>query len=255
MNNIFQTYQAVYQKIKEYFDNYTKHIFPLISGFLIIMLARSIFAIMDTIFIQEEFPLQRIVFMLSTALLIMGLEIGYTKFVFNAIDKKTLKISNIFNEFHLLGKYVFGLLLFYLIIIICLVPFFIYLFIKYGNEFIDIIISSMADPYFQELAATYFNFNELFLVFLLFSIPAFYMGIRLSLWSYFVIDCNVYGMNCIKESWILTSNKTYEILAFGLLLLFFNLIGALLIIGICFTVPISYLFFCLYFRHLLSNQK
>ena len=219
------------------------------------MLTRSAFAIMDTIFIQEEFPIQRIIFIVSTALLIMGLEIGYTKFVFNVVDKKTSKLSKLFNYFHLLGQYIVGLLLYYLIILICLIPFFIYLVSKYGGDFFDMIISSLSDPYFQELAATYFNFDELFLMFLLCSIPAFYIGIRLSFWSYFIIDCKIYGIECIKKSWDLTSNKLSEIIAFGILLLFLNLIGALLIIGICFTVPISYLFFCLYFRYLLTHQK
>jgi len=255
MNNILNTYQAIYKKITTYFSEYSKYIFPLISGFLIVMLSRSIFAIMDTLFIQEEYPLQRIIFILSTALLIMGLEIGYTKFVFSIIDKKTSKLSNIFNYFHLLGKYIVGIILFYIIMILCLIPFFIYLFIKYGNEFFDIIISSLADPYFQELAATYFNFDELFFIFLLCSLPAFYIGVRLSFWSYFIIDCKTYGVECIKKSWYLTSNKLSEIIVFGMLLLLFNLIGAILIIGICFTIPISYLFFCLYFRYLISHQQ
>ena len=255
MNDILNTYQVIYKKIAVYFAEYSKYIFPLISGFLIVMFSRSIFAIMDTIFIQEEYPLQRIVFILSTALLIVGLEIGYTKFVFSIIDKKSLKLSNIFNYFHLLGRYIVGIILFYVIMILCLIPFFVYLFIKYGNEFFDIIVSSLSDPYFQELASTYFNLDELFLIFLVCSIPAFYIGIRLSFWSYFLLDCEVYGLQCLKKSWFLTSNRFSEIIVFGILLLLFNLIGALLIIGICFTVPMSYLFFCLYFRHLITNQK
>ena len=238
MNDILNTYQVIYKKIAVYFAEYSKYIFPLISGFLIVMFSRSIFAIMDTIFIQEEYPLQRIVFILSTALLIVGLEIGYTKFVFSIIDKKSLKLSNIFNYFHLLGRYIVGIILFYVIMILCLIPFFVYLFIKYGNEFFDIIVSSLSDPYFQELASTYFNLDELFLIFLVCSIPAFYIGIRLSFWSYFLLDCEVYGLQCLKKSWFLTSNRFSEIIVFGILLLLFNLIGALLIIGICFTVPI-----------------
>ena len=96
MNDILNTYQLIFRKIKNCFSDYSKNIFPLISGFLIVMFARSIFAIMDTIFIQEEFPIQRIIFILSTILLIVGLEIGYTKFVFNILDKKLLKLSQIF---------------------------------------------------------------------------------------------------------------------------------------------------------------
>ena len=88
MKKIISTFWIIYDEVKNYFLDLSKNIIPLISGFLIVLLIRSVLTIMDTLFIQEEFPIQRIIFILSTALLIMGLEIGYTKFVFSIIDKK-----------------------------------------------------------------------------------------------------------------------------------------------------------------------
>ena len=80
MGNIFSTYKIIYNQIIDYISNNKKLLISIISGFLLILIIRSILAIMDTIFIQEEFPVQRIIFILSTSLLIMGMEIGYTKF-------------------------------------------------------------------------------------------------------------------------------------------------------------------------------
>ena len=50
------------------YNSKAKNIISLIGGFLIVLLIRSVLATMDTIFIQEEFPAQRVVFILSTAL-------------------------------------------------------------------------------------------------------------------------------------------------------------------------------------------
>ena len=76
-------------------SNNTRASISIISAFLLILFIRSLLAIMDTIFIQEEFTIQRIIFILSTGLLIMGMEIGYTKFVFELIDKKERKLNYI----------------------------------------------------------------------------------------------------------------------------------------------------------------
>ena len=129
----------------------------------------------------------------------------------------------------------------------------IYVFIKYGIEFFDVLANAILDPYFQELASSYFNLTELLFIIILFSMPAIYLTVRLFFWSYFIIDKNLNGLESIKKSWLLTNNRTTEIIIISIGLLFFNFLGALLIIGICITIPISYLFICLYFRHLIKS--
>ena len=245
----------IYKQIVDILKKNTRGFLSLISGFLVILIVRMFFAIADTAFIVDEYPIQRIIFMLSTALLIMGIEIGYTKFIFNIIDNKQTNLSTLFNYFNLLGKYIIGQMIYCIIIILICLPAIIYIFYKFGNEFFEIIYNSILDPYFQELVASYFNVNELFIILLLIIIPAIYIAIRLSFWGYFIIDRKLNGILSIKNSWVLTKNKTFEITIIGLCLMIFNLIGLVSIIGICFTAPLSYLFFCLYFRHLIANQK
>ena len=216
MQNIILTYKIIYNQIVGYLSQNTRVSLSIISGFLLILIIRSMLAIMDTIFIAEEFPIQRIIFILSTSLLIMGMEIGYTKFIFEFIDHKEKKLNFIFNHFHILGRYLSGLLFYYLILIIFSLPVLIYMYIRYGVEFFNILSSSLLDPYFQELASSYFNFQELMYILILFTIPAIYVMIRIFFWSYLIIDKKYSGFLSIKKSWELTKDRNLEILTFGI---------------------------------------
>ena len=254
MKKIISTFWIIYDEVKNYFLDLSKNIIPLISGFLIVLLIRSVLTIMDTLFIQEEFPVQRIIFILSTALLIMGLEIGYTKFVFSIIDNKKNQMGLIFNYFHLLSNYCLAMIIYYIIILIVIAPLGIFIWLKYGADFFNVIKNALIDPYFQGLASSYLDLNQLMLIIIVCLLPGMYVAMRFSFWSYFVIDQESNSIESIKKSWVLTENKIIEIFILGCVLLFFNLIGTLTIVGVCFTIPISYLFFCLYFRYLINTK-
>ena len=252
---IFSNLYMLYNEIKKLISNNSKAFISIISAFLLVFLIRSLLAIMDTIFIAEEYPIQRIIFILSTSLMIMGLEIGFTKFIFNTLDNKKYSLSHIFNYFHLLGKYIIGLLLFYLCVFIGVIPGFIYFYFKYGTEFIAILSSSIGDPYFQELISAYFNNIDILILLIIISIPAMYASIRLSFWSYFVIEKEIAGIQAIQKSYYLTKNKELEIVLYLFIILIVNFLGLLSIIGICFTIPITYIFLCKYYRVLNKKLK
>ena len=252
---ILKNLSIVYNQIKTRITSDTKSLISLISAFLIVFLIRSMLAIMDTVFIVDEYPVQRIFFIMSTSLLIMGIEIGFTKFLFYQVDKKSKSLLIIFNYFHVLGKYLTGTALFYLCVFIGVIPGFLYLYIQYGHEFINIVYTSWGDQYFQELVSAYFNINDILIVLILILIPAMYISIRLSFWSYFLIDKEYSGIKSITSSYYLTKNKEIEIFSYLIIILIFNLLGLLSIIGICFTIPITYLFLCKYYRLLIVNQS
>ena len=249
------TIKTIYSQLISIFKQNTRGFLSLVSGFFIILIVRMLLSIVDTIFIANEFPIQRIIFMLSTALLVVGLEMGYNKLIFNIIDNDEASLSTVFNYFNLLGQYIIGQLIYCLIVVVVCLPSIIYIVLQYGNKFFEVIYHSVFDPYFQELVTSYFNVNELFIILFLLLIPGIYIAIRLSFWLYFIIDKKLTGQEAIKHSWLLTKNKAGEILIIGLCLIVFNIIGLISIIGICFTAPVSYLFFCLYYRYLLANQE
>jgi len=255
MKRNFLIIKTIYSSMLSIFKSTSNGWISLVSGFLIIFSARMFFTATDTIFIVDEYPLQRIIFMISTALLLIGLEIGYTKFIFQIIDNKSPTLKTIFNNFNLLNQYIVGQLLYCLMILLTCLPAIIFIFIKYDNKIFEIIYNSILDPYFQELINSYVNLQELFFIFVLLSIPIVYIAVRLTFWSYFLVDKNYTGIDAIKASWSLTQNKNLEIIFIGVALIVLNLLGIISIIGIFFTAPISYLFYCLYFRYLLSNKS
>ena len=253
MKNIFKTYKTIYGQIIEKISDNSGFLLSLISGFLTILIIRTFLSMLDTIFTGYEFPIQRIVFMISTGLLVMGLEIGYTKFIFEKIDDKNRNLGFIFNHFHILGKYLKGLIIFYVIIFIFFLPCILFCLYKYGIEFIDMLSGMIMDPYFQELAISFYDLNQLILIISIFALLPAYIMIRLYFWSYFIIDQNLDGKKAIEESWKITKDRNFEILIFSIFIMLFNVLGILTIIGMCVTAPFSYLFLCLYFRHLNSK--
>ena len=242
----------IFEIKSSYFKN-TQHLILLISSFLLVFLIRSLLMIMDSIFVIDEYSIQRIIFITSTSLLVMGLEIGFTKLIFKITDDSKTSMTDIFNYFHLLWKYITGLLLFYLSISIGFLPGMLFIYWKTKGEFLDILFDSINDPYFQELVAGYFNTNDLLILIIVICIPGIYLSIRLCFWSYFIIDQEITALDAIKKSLYISKNKEFEIIIYLFIILIFNLIGLISIFGICFTIPLTYMFLCKYFR--LLNQR
>ena len=191
--NILSNAKIICKDLKTiYSDNY-KIFISIISGFMLIFLIRSLLALLDALFAIDEYPVQRILFMLSSTCLIIGLEIGFTKIIFNALDAKKILIHNIFNSFHLLGKYLQGLLCFYGLVFIAIIPALFFLYSQSSGNFFSMLYHSMEDPYFQELVFSYFDLKNVLIVVLLLVVPVLYLCIRLFLWSYFVIDQELTG--------------------------------------------------------------
>ena len=237
-----------------YQENY-KLFISIISSFMLVFLIRSALALLDSIFVIDEYPLQRILFMVSSTCLIIGLEIGFTKTILKGLDKEKVFITDIFNYFHLLMKYIYGLLLFYGTIILIIMPALIALYFQFDGEFLTMIYSSIDDPYYQELIYSYLDLKIISILVLLLIIPTIYLSTRLMFWSYFVIDQEMTGYEAIKNSFLISKNKIHEIIFYLFLILLFNLIGLLSIIGICFTIPLTYMFLCKYYRLLLQNTN
>ena len=253
--NILNNFKLIIFEMKSSYFNNTSQLMLLISSFLLVFLIRSLLMIMDSIFVIDEYSIQRIIFIISTSLLVMGLEIGFTKLIFQIMDNIQSSPKNVFNYFYLLRKYIAGLLLFYLSIGIGFLPGMLFIYWKTKGEFLDILFDSINDPYFQELVAGYFDTNDLLILIIIICIPGVYLSIRLCFWSYFIIDEEITALDAIKKSYFISTNKEFEIIIYLFIILVFNLIGLLSIIGICFTIPLTYLFLCKYFRILNHNLK
>ena len=252
---ILNNAKNIIKDLKKSYNNNYKILLSIISSFMLLFLIRSILALLDTLFAIEEYPIQRILFMVSSTFLIIGLEIGFTKLIFNALDLKKISMTNIFDYFHLLVKYIQGMLCFYGIILLSSMPALCFLYYKSNGDFLSIIYSSMDDPYFQEMVLSYFDLQTVIVVVLLLLLPMIYVSIRLFMWSYYVIDKEINGYLAIKKSIALTENRASEIIFYLFGVGLFNVLGLLTIVGICFTIPITYIFLCKYYRLIIMQES
>jgi len=253
--SILNNLNRIYLDIKKTYQVRYQECLKILKAFLIILGARLIVIGLNNLFVNNQVSLQYIIFYLATSLLMIGLEVGMIKLLFNFIDQKIKSQYEIFNYFYLLKKYFIGLFLFYLIIGISLLPGLIYIIIKSNYEIFNIIQSSIDDIYFQQLVSSYFNEYDLLIIVLLMFIPMIYSLIRLCFWNYCLIDKNISGINAILESFQITRKKELEIVLYFFVFLIFNLIGILTILGMLFTIPTTYLFFAKYYRLLNQDFK
>ena len=91
---ILKNAKTIYSELKKTYNKNYKTFIPIISSFLLIFLIRSILALLDTLFTIDEYPIQRILFMISSACLVIGLEIGFTKLIFNILDSAKSSTKN-----------------------------------------------------------------------------------------------------------------------------------------------------------------
>ena len=251
LNNI----NTIYSDIKNTYQNQYHQCIKILNGFLIILSIRFLIIGLNNLFVNSQTSLQYIIFYLATSLLMIGLEVGMIKLLFNLIDQKIKSASEIFNYFYMLKKYFLGLMLFYCIIGIALLPGLVYIIIKSDYEIFQIIQNSIDDIYFQQLISSYFNQYDFFIIALLLFIPTIYVLIRLCFWNYCLIDSNISGWYAILKSFQITKNKELEIIVYFFIFLILNLIGILTIFGMLFTIPTTYLFFAKYYRLLNHDFK
>lgn len=224
----------------------------ILNAFLIILIIRFLVMGLNNLFINDEYSLEYLVFYFATSLLMMGLEIGMIKILFKFIDNKIKSQFEIFNYFHLLKKYFLGLLLFYFLMSLTLLPAIIFIISKTSFEIFNIIQSGIDDIYFRQLISSYFNIFDFLIITILLLLPSIYTMTRLCFWNYFLIDQDITAREAIIQSFKITRYKELEIILYFIIFIILNLIGILTIFGMLITIPTTYLFFAKYCRLLKS---
>lgn len=107
--------------------------------------------------------------------------------------------------------------------------------------------------FWKYLSATILTFIIVFFGLLLFIVPGIVAMIALAFTSYLIIDRNLGPIEAITESMRITHGHRWNILLFGLSLLVFNILGALLFgVGLLVTIPVSALATVYVYRWLLN---
>ena len=90
---------------------------------------------------------------------------------------------------------------------------------------------------------------------LLFVFPGIYLGIRLQFIFYLLLDKEMSIKEAFSTSWKMTEEKSWDLFCFGLLIICFNVLGALcLLVGLAVTIPVSTLAVIGLYRELESQS-
>ena len=81
-----------------------------------------------------------------------------------------------------------------------------------------------------------------------FIIPGIYIAIRLMFFTYYIVDKDAGVIDSIKMSWDLTKNGVVNLFLLALIFFVINFIGAILIIGLAVTMPLTFLATALLYR-------
>ena len=81
-----------------------------------------------------------------------------------------------------------------------------------------------------------------------FILPGIYIAIRLMFFTYYIVDKDAGVIDSIKMSWELTRNGVINLFLLGIVFFVINFIGAMLVIGLAVTLPITFLATALLYR-------
>lgn len=81
-----------------------------------------------------------------------------------------------------------------------------------------------------------------------FIVPGIYIAIRLMFFTYYIVDKDAGVIDSIKMSWELTKNGVVNLFLLALIFFVINFIGAILIIGLAVTMPLTFLATALLYR-------
>ena len=83
---------------------------------------------------------------------------------------------------------------------------------------------------------------------ILFIIPGIYIAVRLMFFTYYIVDKDAGILDSIKMSWNLTKGGALNLFLLGLIFFVINFVGAILVVGLAVTLPLTFLASALLYR-------
>ena len=143
------------------------------------------------------------------------------------------------------------------IILLGIIPSFLFIHFIYGLEKLYIILEifSSDDSTTQTLLGGYIGSADFTIILLCLILPFIYISIRTFLMNFYIIDQQYSVIESLKKSWILTENEKLNIFLYLALLFLLNLFIIFISNGLGFLLsfPMTLLCLCQYYR-ILDNQ-
>lgn len=167
---------------------------------------------------------------------------GFIKISLKFCDKEKPKFSDLFSQYHLFFKFLFATFFYNLII-----------FVLIGVPIILSILSIFGAIYlFNKTIYTLIILG----VSLLLITVGIILGIRFSLYTYFIIDKKSGPIESLKKSFSITKKAVWDLFVFFLMIIGINLLGVLfLLIGLFVTIPTTLIAQAFVYRQLLAQTE
>ena len=233
---------------------FSRNSFFVISLILVLITTSVLFSTIQEAMLDSN-SIQWSIFSIASQFFTMGLSLGLSHTLILLIKLKDVSISQMFEKFHLIFRYLSASILFSIALITAMTPGL--LILSLSVDFSSLITFNITD---YLLGKNFFDFefidiNEITILGAILTLSGFiYVYLRLQFYQYSMLYKNNSAIDSLKESFFITKNHTLDLSLLLFIIISINLLGALLIFGLFISLPISLLAIIMTYLALVDNQ-
>lgn len=226
--------------IKHAFELFFKNVFFITSIILILLISSLLFSSIQNAMLDSG-SIQWAVFSITSQLFTMGLSLGFVSIIIEIYFGNDVSLNQLFERFDLVFTYLLASLIFAIIISTAMLPGIIILiysldlsqFLQYN--FFDLLKANPETINFESISLNSAAILGIFIMLCGF----FYTYIRFQFYQQAILYKDYGPWQAILNSAEITKNNIMELSEILLIILFINIIGAISVFGLLFSIPIS----------------
>ena len=229
--------------------------FFIISLFLILITASVLFSTIQEAMLESK-SIQWSIFSIASQLFTMGLSLGLSNTLMLLIKSKDTSVSQMFEKFDLIFRYLSATIIFSIALIVAMIPGIIImsLSIDYSNmptfNPIDYLLQN------EKLDYNFIPISSMSIFSVLLMLAGFlYVYLRLQFYQYSILYKNTSAINALKESFLITKDHIVDLSILLVIIILINVLGTLLIFGLFISLPISMLAIIMAYFLLVENNE
>ena len=229
--------------------------FFIISLFLILITASVLFSTIQEAMLESK-SIQWSIFSIASQLFTMGLSLGLSNTLMLLIKSKDTSVSQMFEKFDLIFRYLSATIIFSIALIVAMIPGIVImsLSIDYSNmptfNPIDYLLQN------ETLDYNFIPISSMSIFSVLLMLAGFlYVYLRLQFYQYSILYKNTSAINALKESFLITKDHIVDLSILLVIIILINVLGALLIFGLFISLPISMLAIIMAYFLLVENNE
>tara|TARA_Y100001970_G_scaffold58371_2_gene74100 strand:+ start:387 stop:1139 length:753 start_codon:yes stop_codon:yes gene_type:complete len=229
--------------------------FFIISLFLILITASVLFSTIQEAMLESK-SIQWSIFSIASQLFTMGLSLGLSNTLMLLIKSKDTSVSQMFEKFDLIFRYLSATIIFSIALIVAMIPGIVImsLSIDYSNMPTFNPINYLLQN--ETLDYNFIPISSMSIFSALLMLAGFlYVYLRLQFYQYSILYKNTSAINALKESFLITKDHIVDLSILLVIIILINVLGALLIFGLFISLPISMLAIIMAYFLLVENNE